>query len=136
MWTRIKKLFRKKPVAEALSQSISQVTPLRDLVEQSYVLLGTLRDLGDDFVKLEPSDLGRIKWVADAADAAQFISGVTEYIPGLQKAAAVFAALRLGWKSVNATDDKIDAWWISKGRPFLDKYVEKAKALGYYEKSV
>lgn len=134
MWNTLKNAFKsaKEKIKDKIRARFSQLPPPSDWLVRRDLVIGAVMDMADDVVKLEPDDLLKIEWIAAAADSAEFALDVAEYIPGLEKAELVRSAFKSAWASILKFDDISDKFWESKARPFLNRYVERARQIGYY----
>lgn len=102
----------------------------RQLATRTRLWAETLRDFGDAAERWEPEEsilVGSIKDLADAADL--FGPMIDDALGGDDKRIALVAKLRYVAVGLGMADDVFDAFWTSKGRPRLDRYIARVRAL-------
>lgn len=135
MFESVKGLFRKAKdkIKDKIRKRLKDLPPLSQIIQQRHVFAAALVALGDEVSAVEPNDVFKLEYVASAVDAAEFAADLTESIPGLEKLDEVRDAVRLAWKGVNKVDEGFDTFWANKARPFINNYVAKARAEGYFQ---
>lgn len=89
----------------------------------------TLREFGDRGQRWEASESTLVEMIRTVADAADWIGPmVGDDIIGDDKRAALIAKLRYAATAMGLADEAFDAFWLTTGRPILDRYIERLRA--------
>lgn len=83
----------------------------------------TLHRMGQAGLQWEPTDSRLLQVVKDGADALDLL-GPMAGATGADKLQALTRQVRVAAAAINMADEVFDAWWVTKGRPILEQYLE------------
>lgn len=119
-------LQRKLGRGSKVDKLIRAIPDPSEILRRADAWVNVLHRAGEAGFRWDPADSRLLQVVRDGADALDLL-GPLVGARGSEKLAVLTRQVRVAAAVIDMTDDVFDTWWVSKGRPILEQYLEACR---------